>query len=170
MYDPRKFGKSFPTRSHKEADLGHGTARISMSLPEELLIELDRVVARKGFPSRSHAIAVMLGDSLVRYRSEDETGVMVGTISVYYYHDAFDLPQQLAALQYSYIDEVISSLHVQLIRNQKMEIILVQGPATRLREIADSIRALRGVIYTKLELHGSAIPPLHPVDEAVSSS
>ena len=135
--------------------------RISMSLPKELLSELDKVVVHKSFPSRSHAIALMLNDYLGSQKGEVDDEVMFGTISLFYYNNVFDLQRQLAEMQYQYIDEVISSLHVQLIRNQTLEVILVQGPAHKLRTIAEKMTALRGVIHGQLQLVGSIIPPLH---------
>lgn len=137
--------------------------RISMSLPEELLEELDKLVGKRTFPSRSHAISIMLSDYLVRAEHDNSDEVMFGTITLFYYNNVFDLPRQLAETQYQYIDEVISSLHVQLIHNQTMEVILVQGPAGKLHAIAAELTKMRGVIYSKLQLVGSIIPPLHPL-------
>ena len=135
--------------------------RISMSLPEELLHDLDRAVARRGLPSRSHAISLLLSEFVTAHRAEEQDDVMFGTISLLYYNNSYDLPRQLADLQYHHIDEVISSLHVQLVRNQTMEVILLQGPVGKLRAIADELIKLRGVIHGTLQLVGAVIPPLH---------
>ncbi len=144
--------------------------RISMSLPEELLHDLDRAVAHRKLPSRSHAIALLLSDFVMSQRTEERDDIMFGTISLLYYNNAYDLPRQLADLQYHFIDEVINSLHVQLVRNQTMEIILLQGPAGKLRSIADEMIKLRGVIHGTLQLIGAVIPPLHsPTVLAVSA-
>ena len=40
-------------------------SRISMSLPEELLVALDQMVTERGFASRSQAISEILHQSLV---------------------------------------------------------------------------------------------------------
>jgi len=149
------------TRDHGEA--GRPLSRISMSLPEELLTELDRVVAMRGFPSRSHAISLMLSQYIVEHKGRAGEQVMAGTITLYYYNDAFDLQRQLADMKYEHIDEVISALQVQLIHNQTLEVILVQGPARKLEEIADEMMRLRGVMYGKVQLVASVIPPLHPL-------
>ena len=140
-------------------------SRISMSLPEELLVELDNLVASRGFPSRSHAISLMLSQHIVEHKGRSGDEVMVGTITLFYYNNVFDLQRQLADLQYRHIREVISSLHVQLIRNQTLEVILVQGPARKIEAIADEMLTLRGVIYGKVQMIASLIPPLHPIAE-----
>lgn len=139
-----------------------------MSLPEELLHDLDRAVARGGLPSRSHAISLLLSDFVMKHRAEEHDDVMFGTISLLYYNNAYDLPRQLADLQYHHIDEVISSLHVQLVRNQTMEVILLQGPVGKLRAIADELIKLRGVIHGTLQLVGAVIPPLHAASGAAA--
>ena len=141
-----------------------------MSLPEELLEEFDRAVARRGLPSRSHAISLLLSDFVASQRVEEQDDVMSGTISLLYYNTAFDLPRQLADLQYRHIHEVISSLHVQLVRNQTMEVILLQGPVRKLRAIADELITLRGVIHGSLQLIAAVIPPLHAPSDSTSST
>jgi len=86
-----------------------------------------------------------------------------GTITVFHDHSTRGLQKRLADLQYTHIDEVISSLHIHLMHHQTMEVILVQGPAQKLQLIADKIITLRGVITGKLQLIAALIPPLHPL-------
>ena len=133
-----------------------------------MLRDLDRAVARNGYPSRSHVISLLLSEFLTDKRAEQPDVVVFGTISLLYYNNVFDLPRQLADMQYHYIDEVISSLHVQLVRSQTMEMILVQGPARKLQEIVDELTKLRGVISGALQLVGAVIPPLHQASEPIT--
>jgi CopG family nickel-responsive transcriptional regulator len=137
--------------------------RISISLPDDLHAELDVMVAERGFESRSQAINDMLRQSLVEHKRQTSNEVMVGTITILYNNTTRGLQKTLADLQYRYLDEVISSLHVHLMDNQTMEVILVQGPAQTVQAIANAIITLRGVITGKLQLIGAVIPPLHPM-------
>ena len=137
-------------------------SRISMSLPETLLCDLDRMVEERGFDSRSQAIADMLYQSLVEHKSDVGQDVMVGVVTLFYDNSVAGLQKQLADLQFRHIDEVISSLHVHLMHNQTMEVILVQGPAQKLRVIADEMTSRRGVISGKMHLIAALIPQLHP--------
>jgi CopG family nickel-responsive transcriptional regulator len=137
--------------------------RISISLPDDLHAELDVMVAERGFESRSQAINDMLRQSLVEHKRQTSNEVMVGTITILYNNATRGLQKTLADLQYRYLDEVISSLHVHLMDNQTMEVILVQGPAQTVQQIANAIITLRGVITGKLQLIGAVIPPLHPM-------
>jgi len=136
-------------------------SRISISLPEELLIDLDGMVGDRGFESRSQAIGDMINRQLVEHKRQTGNEVMAGTVTLLYDHSTRGLQKQLADLQHLHIDEVISSLHVHLMHNQTMEVILVQGPAQKLQDIADQMITLRGVITGRIQLMAAVIPPVH---------
>src|SRR5712672_483810 len=137
-------------------------SRISISLPEDLLSDLDRMVEMRGFESRSQAVNDMLHQFLLEHKLDHGDNVMVGIVALFYKNSLPGLQKQLADLQFRYIDEVLSSLHVHLMHNQTMEVILVQGPARKLQMIADEMTSRRGVISGKVHLVAALIPPVHP--------
>jgi CopG family nickel-responsive transcriptional regulator len=137
-------------------------SRISISLPHELLAELDGMVGKRGFDSRSQAINDMVHRGLMEHKHQLGDDVMVGIIALFYDNSVSGLQKALADLQFRYIDEVISSLHVHLMHNQTMEVILVQGPARDLQAIADEMTSRRGVKSGKMYLVAALIPQLHP--------
>ena len=137
-------------------------SRASLSLPEDLLGELDAMVAERGFASRSQAVATVLHRSLVAHRHEIGDRVMIGTITLFYDNKVAGLRERLAQLQQDNIAEVISSLHVHLVDNQTLEVMLVQGPARTLQRIADEIITEKGVISGHLELAAALMPQVHP--------
>lgn len=139
-----------------------GVSRISVSLPEKLLNELDAMVTSRGYASRSQAINEMLHQFLLEHGQEIGNDVMVGTITLFYDNSVPGLQKQLADLQFQYIDEVISSLHVHLMHNQTMEVLLVQGPAKKLQAISDEMVTRRGVISGRMNLIAALIPQVHP--------
>ena len=142
-------------------------SRISMSLPYALLKELDRMVGERGFISRSQAIADMLHQFLIEHKRERGDDIMIGTVTLVYDNSVPGLQKQLADLQSRHIDEVISSLHVHLVRNQTMEVILLQGPVKALQGIADEMISRRGVISGKMHLVAALMPQLHPFIRAL---
>jgi len=145
----------------------HGNVeRISVSLPGTLLARLDTMVAARGHESRSQAISEMIHQSLAAWGEKLGDEVMAGTITLVYDRTVPGLQVRLADLQHAHIAEVISSLHVQLEHAQTMEVILVQGPARRLRAIADAMVTQRGVATGYLQLTTAIIPPLHPLPAA----
>ncbi len=138
-------------------------SRISVSLQEHLLVQLDQMVAQRGFESRSQAIAEMIVQQLAEHQQQLGEDIMTGTITLVYDHTVPGLQNNLTDLQHRYVDEVISSLHVHLMHAHTMEVILVQGPATRLQSITDRMVTRRGVVTGKLQLTPAIIPPLHPL-------
>jgi CopG family transcriptional regulator, nickel-responsive regulator len=137
-------------------------SRISISLPEDLLSDLDRMVEARGFESRSQAVNDMLHQFLLEHKCDQGDDVMVGIVALFYKNSVPGLQKQLADLQFQYIDEVITSLHVHLMHNQTMEVILLQGPARKLQMIADEMTSRRGVTSGKMHLIAALIPQLHP--------
>lgn len=141
-------------------------SRISVSLAPQLLAELDRMVASRGYGSRSQAIGEMVNYQLAEHKRTLGNEVMVGTITLLYDRSTRGLQKKLADIQYRHIDEVISSLHVHLTEEQLMEVILVQGPAATLQAIANDMTTLRGIVTGRLQLLAAVIPPLHAPQSA----
>jgi len=138
-------------------------SRISISLAESLLCQLDDMMLEKGYENRSQGLASMINHCLIEHKALNDNEVMAGTINLVYDYSVPGLQKQLVDLQHTYINEVISSLHVNLMNSQTMEVILVQGPGSRLQQIADRLEVLRGVISARLQLAASLMPPLHPL-------
>ncbi|MBC7750995.1 MAG: nickel-responsive transcriptional regulator NikR [Candidatus Saccharibacteria bacterium] len=136
-------------------------SRISLSLPQELLIELDKMVESRGFDSRSQAVADMLHQHITEHKRNLGDEIMVGTITLLYDRTTPHLQRLLADLQYHHLAEVISSLHVQLAENRVMEVVLVQGPAKQLEKIGNELMTLRGVITGRLQLLTAVMPPVY---------
>jgi CopG family nickel-responsive transcriptional regulator len=145
----------------KEEKISTLVSRISVSLPPDLLAELDSMVESRGYGSRSQAIGEMVNFQLAEHKRTLGNEVMAGTLTLLYNRATRGLHGKLADIQYQNIAEVISSLHVHLTEDQMLEVILVQGPATRLQAIADEMLAQRGVITGRLQLLAAVIPPLH---------
>lgn len=137
-------------------------ARLSMSLPAELSRQLDTMVEERGLPSRSQLIAELIRNELAEHgaaiRPED---MLAGTITLVYRGDMGRVRHQLAQTQTDYLKEVISSQHVFLEDDQSLEVLLVQGPAARLRDLCDSLRKLRGVQQLRMFTTTALLPPLH---------
>lgn len=143
-----------------------GVTRISVSLPESLLRQLDLMVDQRGFESRSQAITRMIAEHIADNDARLEERIMAGVITLVYDHSRPGLQTRLAEIQHRHLNEVISSLHVQLMHAHTMEVILVQGPVLRLQTIADEMVTCKGVINGKLQLSTVIMPPVHPLPQA----
>ncbi|NQY31709.1 MAG: nickel-responsive transcriptional regulator NikR [Coraliomargarita sp.] len=136
-------------------------ARISVSLPPKLADSLDKMIAERGFHNRSQAIADMVQQQLIEHQQEKSGAVMAGTITLIYDAAKPELLQKLARIQRSHIEECISSQHVLLEGQYVMEVVLVQGPVQRLREITDRMITCKGVNTGGLTLTDKLIPQVH---------
>jgi CopG family nickel-responsive transcriptional regulator len=137
-------------------------ARLSMSLPGELFRQLDTMVEERGLPSRSQLIAELIRHALAEHEALTRPdNMLAGTITLVYRGDRGRLRQQFAQTQADYLKEVISSQHVFLEDDQSLEVLLVQGPAVRLKELCDALRRVRGVQQLQLVTTTALLPPLH---------
>lgn len=137
------------------------TERISMTLPNSTLQQLDRMVEARGYANRSQGITEIINRELVQHSQQLDDNVMAGTITLFYAQTRNNLAGRLAQIQRDNVSEVISSLHVQLENNHTMEVLLVQGPASKLRQIADLLITCKGVKNGSLNLTTTILPPLH---------
>lgn len=134
--------------------------RITISLPDPVFQQFGELMAERGFQNRSQAIAEVLSQHIADYYSLKGNRLMAGTITLFYDHKRPGLKQQIADIQHESIREVISSLHVLLENSNTMEVILVQGPAKRLRQIANKLLACKGVLAGRLNLTRTLLPPI----------
>ncbi|MDR2678541.1 MAG: ribbon-helix-helix protein, CopG family, partial [Zoogloeaceae bacterium] len=75
-------------------------SRISISLDQELLDELDGMVGACGFESRSQAICDMIRQQLIEHKRQLGDEIMAGTITVFYNRATRGLQKRLSDLQY----------------------------------------------------------------------
>jgi CopG family transcriptional regulator, nickel-responsive regulator len=146
-----------PMRSSKTKP---GLARFSVSLPADLLDELDDMVATRRFPNRSHAIAEMARVQLLEHARELGTKSVAGTISLVYDYRKRNLQRRLADIQHQNYLMVVTSMNVHLENHHYLEVLLVQGPARDLRRLADTLAGCKGVKHARLNLTAAAMPPL----------
>lgn len=138
-----------------------GLARLSMSLPSELLAQLDEMVTLRDVPSRSAMIAELIRHELAAHDEITPGAVLAGTITLIYLADKGHVRHALAQTQLAYLKEVISSQHVFLEDDQSLEVLLVQGPSERLNGLCDDLRKVRGVHQVTLVTTRALLPPLH---------
>jgi len=151
------------------ASEGTSLARLSMSLPSDLFRQLDAMVVERELPSRSQLIAELIRHALAEHEALTRPDEMLaGTITLVYRSDKGRVRHQLAQTQADYLKEVISSQHVFLEGDQSLEVLLVQGPATLLKELCDALRRVRGVQQLQLVTTTALLPPLYEQEEVGS--
>jgi CopG family nickel-responsive transcriptional regulator len=129
--------------------------RVTISLDESLLAELDRHIARKGYQNRSEAMRDLVRDRLDSERAGDaaaEAGWSVGCVSYVYNHHQRDLARRLTETQHGHHDMVLSSLHVHLDHDNCLEVAVLRGPTRAVRDFAEGLIAETGVRHGRLSL------------------
>ncbi len=124
--------------------------RFGVSMEADLLQAFDDLIARKGYNNRSEAIRDLVRDALVRDRWDTGTGPVVGAITLVYDHHSRLLEETMTDLQHQYADLIHCSTHVHLDEHHCVEVIVVSGPADRVRHLANRLTALRGVKHGQL--------------------
>ncbi len=125
-------------------------ARISISLPPNLLAEFNNVTASIGY-DRSKAIQQAMRDFISEYQREYEPlAQAVGTITLIYDHAIPELEADLTDVQHRFFAIVSSTTHIHLDSNHCLLVIIVKGPAEKIHELSSELRRLRGIHQLKL--------------------
>ncbi|MEM2282128.1 MAG: nickel-responsive transcriptional regulator NikR [Candidatus Hadarchaeales archaeon] len=124
--------------------------RVSLTLSEDLLKELDEFLSRTKYASRSEAIR----DALQAFLSEQrqlrgEKGECAGVAILLYDHETPGLVDKLLDLQHSAGGRVMGSHHIHLSPEECLETIALKGEAGELGELVTKMGALRGVKFAK---------------------
>jgi CopG family nickel-responsive transcriptional regulator len=138
-----------------------GVRRVTVSMQEETFQVLDRLAAARGFESRSQAVAEMIHQHAAQHLGKIGTEVMAGTLTLVYDESKSTLLRDLSRIFRDHIAEVISSQHILLEDEHVLEVILMQGPARTLRDIANKLVTCKGVKTAQLTLTPHLIPPIH---------
>ena len=125
--------------------------RFSVAMPEDLLVQFDELVARRGLAkNRSEVIRDLVRESLVNEEWDTPDSEIVGTLSIVFNHHASDLQGKLDSIQHSHHDKIISAMHVHLDAHNCLEVIVLRGKSEEVRAIAESILGVKGVKHGRL--------------------
>jgi CopG family nickel-responsive transcriptional regulator len=124
--------------------------RFSVSIPGTLLRQLDEMARQKGYDNRSLAVADMIRDHLVEHRRTFASADIAGTITQVYDHHTRHVQAALTDIQHQHQAVIISTMHVHLDHHNCLEVLVVRGPASLIRKIADELIAAKGVKHGKL--------------------
>ncbi len=123
--------------------------RFGVSLDEALLEKFDQYIKKKGYANRSEAIRDLIRDSLVRDEWEDPKDKVVGTLTVIVDQKLNTITKKLAQSQ-GPLQEIISTMHVQLDEENSLEVSAVRGCAKVVRKLANELIGTKGVKHGSL--------------------
>ncbi len=122
--------------------------RIGVSLEAPLLKELDDLVHEKGYASRSEALRELIRRGLVRQRVA-AGGDVVGTITIVYRHDVGAVTHRILHRQHDFLGTIRATAHTHLSEETCLEVLIVEGDAKRVAELADRLRTVKGVLFAE---------------------
>ena len=125
--------------------------RVSFTLPQELLDELDGALKAQGYASRSEAARDAIREFLANYRWRSELkGQLLGAILVMYEHGVRGLADQILDIQHHSVNVITASQHLHVDEKNCLEILIVKGRAEGVQKLVNAMGALRGVKQAKL--------------------
>jgi CopG family nickel-responsive transcriptional regulator len=123
--------------------------RFGVSLDSDLLENFDDLIARKGYTNRSEAIRDLIRDNLVaqEWDADKET---VGTVTIVYDHHVRALTDKLTSIQHDFQHLIVSGMHVHLDHDHCLEVLVVRGRGSEIKQVADTLIGTKGVKHGKL--------------------
>jgi CopG family nickel-responsive transcriptional regulator len=125
--------------------------RITITLDDDLMKELDAMIVAHGYQNRSEAIRDFARAGMQQAAHEKGTsGECVAALVYVYDHAARDLSRRLVQNYHGHHDLALATLHVHLDDDNCMEVTALRGSGAEVQYFADHIIAERGVKYGRV--------------------
>ncbi|NQV18352.1 MAG: nickel-responsive transcriptional regulator NikR [Armatimonadetes bacterium] len=125
--------------------------RFGVSLEKGLLQKFDKHIKKENYANRSNAIADLIRDKLIKQEWAEDKEV-AGAVIMVFDHLQRDLVNNLTNIQHDYHKYIISSQHIHLDHDNCFEIVVVKGKPHILEELANKLKAAKGVKHASLSL------------------
>lgn len=123
--------------------------RFGVSMESHLLEKFDQFVKEKGYENRSEALRDLIRDALIQSYWENEDQIVAGSILLFYNHHQRNLLEEITSVQHGMHEYVLATTHFHLDHDNCLELIVVKGKASILRQFTYKLMSLKGVKYTK---------------------
>jgi CopG family nickel-responsive transcriptional regulator len=141
--------------------------RFSVAIGGELLRRFDQYRAKHRYPNRSEAVRGLMRDALIEEVIDNEESEAMGVVTLIYDHHAGRVAEKLTDLQHEQLDRVVTTTHVHLDERRCLEVILLRGPAGKVRDLSDNLIGTKGVETGRLVM--SAAAPVAPRQDHASA-
>lgn len=129
--------------------------RVTMTLDDGLLAELDALAAARGYQNRSEAARDLLRAGMREAREDagaESGGACVGALVYVYDHEARELPKRLTRSAHAHAHLSLATLHVHMDHDTCLEVAILKGAPADVRAQAGQVIAERGVRHGRLVL------------------
>jgi len=127
-------------------------SRIGVAIDSDLLNKFDAHIAKRGYTNRSEAFRDLIRDELVEKTWESPDASVVGTVTLVYDHHVRDLTRKLTHIQHDFQGHIMAGMHVHLDHDHCLEVLVVKGKVSEIREVADALVSVKGVKHGKLTM------------------
>lgn len=125
--------------------------RITITLDDDLMEDLDRMITEHGYQNRSEAIRDFTRAGMQQAEQKSgQSGDCVAALVYVYDHAARDLSRRLVENYHGHHDLSLATLHVHLNNDSCMEVTALQGSGKEVQHFANHIISERGVQYGRL--------------------
>lgn len=120
--------------------------RVTVSLDDDLMDDLDLIMAERGYANRSEAIRDLARAGLARAKIEAAPDAPCVAAMVYTYdHHSPQTSRRLTAAHHDHHDLTVSSLHVHMDHHTCLEVSILKGSVAEVRHFAEHLTAQRNV-------------------------
>jgi len=127
--------------------------RITITIENSQLENLDNYIDKRGYSSRSEAIRDILRSMQVQdLDMADPSTICYATLSCVYEHKTRELSRRITEAQHHHHDISVATLHVHITGDECLEVVVLKGPVTEIQALADEILTQRGVRMGHLHL------------------
>ena len=124
--------------------------RITITIEDDLLAEIDAAAEVRGYQNRSEIIRDLARAGLQQNAEGAPSGQCVAALVYVYDHAARELSKRLVQNFHGHHDLSLATLHVHLDDDSCMEVTALKGASGEVRQFADHIIAERGVRYGRV--------------------
>jgi CopG family nickel-responsive transcriptional regulator len=126
--------------------------RITITIDDDLLAEVDGLMTRRGYASRSEAFRDILRETVNRRHASDPKAACIASLSYVFDHTTRDLASRLTRAHHDHHDLSVTSMHVHLDHESCLEVSVLRGPSGAVTAFADTLATQRGVRHAQLHL------------------
>lgn len=130
--------------------MDNNVIRFSVSLPEKLLVELDKKVNEQGYASRSEYTRDLIRERIVKDSWKEDATNVIGVLTMIYTHHQNDLVDRILTIQHDAKIKIMCNTHVHVDHDNCLETIMIEGAVSEIKDFAQKIGGLKGVKFSKL--------------------
>ncbi len=125
--------------------------RVTVTLDDDLIGELDRLVAEQSYPNRSEALRDLTRAGLQQAAVRPAEGAACVAALLYVYdHTRRELAKRLTEAFHDHHDISVATLHLHLDHDACLEVAVLRGATEDVRHMAEHVIAERGVRFGQL--------------------